>query len=80
MYQRDYPVIDTTLKFCAYYLHSDRGLIDLRPANARDKVVLDWLHELDAAAKTAETAILIANFHGGERKEDLHSPARLYND
>lgn len=78
--ERDYPVIDITLKFCEYYLSSNRGLVDLQPAKPRDKVVLDWLHELNAAAKTAETAVLIANFRGDDRKRDTSSPGLLCND
>ena len=79
--ERDYPVIDTTLKFCDLYLRADRGLIDLRPGNQRDQIVRDWLYELEGAAKMAQTAVLVANFRGGARDAvDQHSPARLYND
>ena len=79
--ERDYPVIDMTLKFCDTYLRANSGLIDLRPGIQRDQIVRDWLHELEGAAKMAQTAVLVANFRGGARNdEDPHSPARLYND
>ena len=79
--ERDYPVIDVTLKFCDLYLRADRGLIDLRPGSPRDQVVRNWLHELESAAKMAQTAVLIANFRSGERNSDDHSsPELLIND
>ena len=79
--ERDYPVIDVTLKFCDLYLRADRGLIDLRPSNPRDQVVRNWLHELESAAKMAQTAVLIANFRSGERNSADHSsPGLLIND
>lgn len=79
--ERDYPVIDVTLRFCDLYLRADRGLVDLRPGNPRDKVVRDWLHELEGAAKMAQTAVLVANFRSGVRDDADHSsPGLLIND
>lgn len=79
--ERDYPVIDITLKFCDLYLRADRGLVDLRPGNPRDKIVRDWLHELESAAKMAQTAVLVASFRSGERNgAENSSPGLLIND
>ena len=79
--ERDYPVIDVTLKFCDLYLRANRGLLDLRPGIQRDQIILNWLHELEGAAKMAQTAVLVANFRGGARSsDDMHSPARLCNE
>ena len=79
--ERDFPVIDTTLRFCDMYLRGDRGLVDLRLSNPRDCMVRDWLHELEAAAKMAQSTVLLMNFRGGARNStDESSPGRLVND
>ena len=79
--ERDFPVIDTTLKFCDMYLRGNRGLVDLRLSVERDRVVRDWLHDLEAAAKMAQSAVLLANFRDGARgNADEHSPIRLVKD
>ena len=64
---RDYPVIDATLKFCEMYLHKRTGLIDIGLQTEKDRIVYNWLSELEAIARMAETAVLVSNFRGGAR-------------
>lgn len=67
---RDYPVIDTTLKFCDMYLHRRTGLIDIGLQTDKDRIVYNWLSDLEATARMAETAVLVSNFRGGARDCD----------
>lgn len=67
---KDYPVIDTTLKFCDMYLHRRSGLIDIGLQTERDRIVYNWLSDLEATARMAETAVLVSNFRGGARDCD----------
>lgn len=65
MSPKDYPVIDTTLKFCDIYLHTGSQLYELRMDNERDRAVLQWLLELRHIAQAAKTDVLVQEFRRG---------------